>query len=227
MFYGDYSMVFRPRATQRWAREHTLQAESQTQLNTGYDHVLTNQDRGIYAIGLADGGAFRIIFEHNYERADQPFALRGVPVGAGIYQFNELVMSYSTDRSRRLSASVQRNHGDFWDGTRRRIKSTVRLRLTARLAASLDYQREAITVGTGGFIAELAALRADWSLSTRMFLNALVQYDGTANAWLSNVRLNVIHRPLSDIYVVWNEGRSPRTGEARALVLKYTHMVGF
>jgi hypothetical protein len=227
MFYGDYAEVFRPRATERWAREHTLQVETQTLLNPGYDYVLTNQDRGIYALGLADGGAFRVIFEHNYERAVEPFSLRGVSIPAGVYEFNELVLNYSTDRSRRLSASVQRNHGDFWNGTRRRIKSSVRLRLNAHLAASFDYQREAIRLGSGGFVAELAGLRADWSLTTRTFLNAFLQYDGAQKAWFSNVRFNFIHRPLSDVYIVWNEGRGSGSGDSRALILKYTHLVEF
>jgi hypothetical protein len=57
-------------------------------------------------------------------------------------------------------------------------------------------------------------------------LNVFVQYNGEANTWLSNVRFNLIHRPLSDIYVVWNETRLP--GDTRrALMLKYTHLIAF
>jgi hypothetical protein len=69
-------------------------------------------------------------------------------------------------------------------------------------------------------------LRLDWSFSPRMFLNAFVQYNGEADAWLSNVRYNLIHRPLSDIYVVWNETRAPGVTR-RALMLKYTHLIAF
>jgi hypothetical protein len=59
-----------------------------------------------------------------------------------------------------------------------------------------------------------------------MFLNAFIQYNGEADLWLSNVRFNLIHRPLSDIYVVWNETRLP--GETRrVLMLKYTHLFSF
>ena len=59
-----------------------------------------------------------------------------------------------------------------------------------------------------------------------MFLNAFVQYNGETDVWSSNVRYNLIHRPLSDIYVVWNETHS--TGiSGRALMLKYTHLIAF
>ena len=72
----------------------------------------------------------------------------------------------------------------------------------------------------------LARFRLDWSFTPRMFLNAFVQYNGEADAWLSNIRFNLIHRPLSDIYVVWNETRSP-ADVRRALMLKYTHLIAF
>ena len=94
MLYGDYSQVFRPRATQRWAREHILRAEVQTHLNTGYDHVLTNQDRASYTAGLAGGGDVRLMLEHNFEWARESYRLRGVLIPAGKYEFDELVLMY-------------------------------------------------------------------------------------------------------------------------------------
>jgi hypothetical protein len=35
-----------------------------------------------------------------------------------------------------------------------------------------------------------------------------------------------MHRPLSDIYVVWNETRAAGD-DRRALLLKYTHLLAF
>jgi len=58
-----------------------------------------------------------------------------------------------------------------------------------------------------------------------MFLNAFVQDNGEADTWLSNVRYDLIHR-LSDIYVVWNETRSPGITR-RALMLEYTQLIAF
>jgi hypothetical protein len=226
MLYGDFSQVFRPTATQGWAREHTIRAEAQTLLNTGYDSVLTNQDRLSYSIGFADGSSFRILGEHNFERALEPYTLRGVTVPAGVYRFNELVLAYSSDPSRRLSGSLQTNIGNFWGGTRRRVKSSVRLRLNAHLAAGADYEREQISLPNGAFVADVGALRVNWAPTTRMFLDALVQYDGAREAWFSNVRFNFIHHPLSDLYLVWNEGFGAGTG-SRALILKFTQSLGF
>jgi hypothetical protein len=59
-----------------------------------------------------------------------------------------------------------------------------------------------------------------------MFLNAYVQYNSDTDSWLSNVRFNLIHHPLSDLYVVWNETRGPDT-RVDAVIVKFTQMFAF
>ena len=146
-------------------------------------------------------------------------------VPAGRHAFRQLILDYSSDRSRRLSLLSQIDLGGFWTGTRRHGKVGLRWRLNAHLATSAEYNREQVTLASGAFVDDVAQFRVDWSLSTRMFLNAFVQYSGSRDTWLSNVRFNLVHRPLSDIYVVWNEGRGGGVS-SRGVILKYTHSVG-
>jgi hypothetical protein len=40
-----------------------------------------------------------------------------------------------------------------------------------------------------------------------MFVNGLFQYNADTQQVTSNVRLNLIHRPLSDLFVVYNDNR--------------------
>jgi hypothetical protein len=71
--------------------------------------------------------------------------------------------------------------------------------------------------------------RANYNFNTKMFLNALVQYNSDSQQWSSNLRLNIIHRPLSDFFLVYNERRDERAGDLlnRALVAKFTYLVAF
>lgn len=48
----------------------------------------------------------------------------------------------------------------------------------------------------GHFKTNLLTTRVQYGFSTTMFLNALIQYNSSANQWSSNVRFNIIHRPL-------------------------------
>ena len=115
---------------------------------------------------------------------------------------------------------------DFWTGTRTNPGGSLRFRLNAHLAASGSYSRDNVSLPEGSFVDDLATFRLDWSLSMRMFLNAFVQYNGSNDTWFSNVRFNLIHRPLSDIFVVWNQKRSPSEIQ-HGLILKYTHLIAF
>ena len=227
MVVGDYSAIFRPRATYKWVREYELRMEAQGVADTGYHHLLTRYLRPSFLMQFADGGQFRTSLENNVERLTEPFALRrNIAIPPGDYHFGELVLFYESTRSKRLSVLLHGNYGTFWDGDRRRGRVGLRWRLNAHLSASAEYDRNHITLPEGAFSEPLVALRLDWSLTTRMFLNAFVQYNGRDDVWLSNIRFNLIHRPLSDIYVVWNSARGAATRSA-ACVVKYTHSFAF
>ncbi len=45
-----------------------------------------------------------------------------------------------------------------------------------------------------------------------MFIDALVQWNPESNAVNTNLRFNLIHRPLSNIYLVYNEQRFTTAG---------------
>ncbi len=76
---------------------------------------------------------------------------------------------------------------------------------------------------------KLLTTRLNYNLNTKMFVNALLQYNSDSRQWSSNLRFNFIHRPLSDFFVVYNERRDDRTGDLvdRAVVLKMTYLMAF
>jgi hypothetical protein len=70
-------------------------------------------------------------------------------------------------------------------------------------------------------------MRLNYSFSTKMFVSALLQYNSDLRKVSSNVRLDLIHRPLSDIFLVYNEQRDSFQNGAvdRSVTFKYTHML--
>ena len=60
-----------------------------------------------------------------------------------------------------------------------------------------------------------------------MFCNALLQYATDTHQLSLNVRFDVIHRPLSDFFFVYNEHRDERLGvrQDRSIIAKLTYMV--
>jgi hypothetical protein len=82
----------------------------------------------------------------------------------------------------------------------------------------------------GDFVRTIWTTRANYSFNTNMFIDALAQYDPDQDRFNANVRFNLIHRPLSDLFIVYNEQRitgpdAPVPG--RGVIVKITRMVAF
>ena len=225
--FGGYERVFRPVNTSGRLREHSLDVEYDATSDDHYDRSLTRIGRLTYALQFRDGAALNARVNSIYERLDASFTIgSNLPVETGEHAFEFVSIGYSSNQSARLSGNVSLLAGEYFTGSQRAAGGGVRFRHNEHVAASASVTRNVVDLSHGTFAANLARFRLDWSFTPRMFLNAFVQYSGEADTWLSNIRFNLIHRPLSDIYVVWNETRLP--GDTRrALLLKYSHLIAF
>jgi hypothetical protein len=93
----------------------------------------------------------------------------------------------------------------------------------------VNLQVNDIELSGGAFVSKLVTSRVNYNFNTHMFVNALLQYNTDSRQWSSNLRFNIIHRPLSDFFLVYNERRDERSGDLinRALVAKMTYLVAF
>jgi hypothetical protein len=168
----------------------------------------------------------------NTEVIREPFTInsrRGISVLPGRYDFNENFILVNTNSAAPLSFNVRYTNGGFYDGYRRgyTIGSTVRPNEHMNFSGSIALND--IELPQGAFMTTLFTGRVNYFFNTKVFLNALLQYNNDARQWSSNVRLNIIHRPLSDIFVVYNERRDSRSGDMidRAVIAKMTYLVAF
>jgi hypothetical protein len=226
-FFGSYTRIFQPIDRTRRVLQHNLGATYETTSNDRYDRQLTQIGGVSYSMSFADGGQFGASVNSTLENLDEPFGIGPtLSVPAGRYSYEEAAINYSSNSSAPVSGRAEVRAGEFWTGRQKEFTGSLRVRLNAHLAASATFGRSIVTLPQGPFTGDLVGLRVDTSFTPRMFLNAFIQYNGETEAWLSNVRFNLIHRPLSDIYIVWNETRHP-VQDQRALLLKYTQLIPF
>ena len=93
-------------------------------------------------------------------------------------------------------------------------------RPTFRLVFDLGLQVTDISLDLpkAEFTTTLVNLRTGYSFSSNMFLDTLLQYRNDVKQFSANVRFNLIHRPLSDFFIVYNESQftdSTQAGRAR------------
>ena len=96
------------------------------------------------------------------------------------------------------------------------------------LSLGFNYQRDHVELPVGQFTSNLVGARVRYVFTPRAFLASFFQYNWTTRQLSSNVRLNLIHRPLSDLFVVYNDIRDP-SGRSlqRALIFKLTNLIDF
>jgi hypothetical protein len=154
---------------------------------------------------------------------------RNIYILPGRYEFNEYFLLANSNASAPISFNTRFSTGDFYDGYRRGYTVGTTVRANEHFNVSGNVQFNDIEVSQGAFTTTLITGRVNYFLNTKVFLNALLQYNTDARQWSSNVRFNVIHRPLSDIFFVYNERRDSVTGAMidRALIAKMTYMLAF
>jgi hypothetical protein len=187
-----------------------------------------------YTFFLNSGAYVEFSANPNFERIEQPFAIDPTAtLPAGGYSWNEWTVKGQTDLSRPISLVYVATTGGFWNGTQKTVSGTLAVKPSYRFSTSLGLQRTQASLDAPDvdFTRTLITGRTNYSFTTRMFLDALLQYDPRQKRLNANVRFNLIHHPLSDLYIVYNEQRvtdpaDPRPA-GRSIIVKATQTLAF
>ena len=212
----------------KWVRDWVPSGNTEyTTLSSG--RVETKYSGIGFTIEFQDGGNFQIFQERQFERINRPFDLPfSTRIPANDYRFNSTGLVYNSDQSKPISFAVAHLFGDFYDGTIRKWNLGSTVRAGYRLRATIDWERDHVVMPRGEFTTNLVGAHIDWSFNPKMYLNTFFQYNNETDAISSNIRFRFIHRPLSDIYVVYNDVRDRRRDLTdRSFTVKYTHLFSF
>lgn len=187
-----------------------------------------------YTFFMRSGGYFELSGNPMFQRIETPFRInkRIASIPAGSYGWMEWTAKGATDLSRRLAATYTLTEGGLWSGTQHTQNVAVTARPSPHFTATVGASRTQahLEQPNADFETTLWTVRTNYSATTNMFVDALAQYDPHAHQLNANVRFNLIHHPLSDLFVVFNEQKitmpdAPATGFS--VILKYTQMFAF
>ena len=228
----NLNRTLRPKWLPRAVRElmpHWVLVQSNRADGRGLD--LRQQDFH-FAINFANGSFIEPGANTNVEVIRTPFTLngpRGVKVPEGRYEYTEYFVTYRPNDSARASMGIRYSIGQFYGGYKRGYAWGPTFRPNEKFNASLTMQLNDISLPTVSYLSTLATSRVNYNFNTKVFVNALLQYSTDSHQLSSNIRFNVIHRPLSDFFFVYNEHRDELTGllQDRSLIAQVTYMVAF
>ena len=231
---GSFSL--RPRPRERIPSIREFEPSISVIYLTDPDNVLeTRTIDSSFTIRFQYGSSISFGVQSNFERLTDVFTIRSDPDGdpakdieilEGDYPFNVFNLSLSSDRSRMFSGNFSAETGDFYDGDKSSYRFGLRFQIQPWFRTELSWSHDDVNLPSGDFYTDLISATLNYNFNPSMFVNALIQYNSESREIRSNIRFNLIHKPLSDFFLVYNEGRSS-TNEVRerALIAKVTYLV--
>jgi hypothetical protein len=229
---GQINRTFRPGWLPRSIREfgpHWVISQFNRQEGGNLDQRIQDFH---FPVNFADGSFVEGGVNTNLEVIRLPFTLngaRGAVIRPGQYEYNEYFVTYRPNDSAKFSSGLRFGTGEFYDGHKTSYGFGPTYRPNEQMNVSFTAQINDITLPDVSYVSTLLTTRLNYNFNTKVFVNALVQYSTDSHQLSSNVRFNVIHRPLSDIFFVYNEHRDEQTGlmQDRSIIAKMTYMMAF
>ena len=147
-------------------------------------------------------------FSRVFERLDLPFDFRSnVQIPVGDYKNNQMSADFVSSSKRPFTVSARIMWREFYSGKLINWSGGFGFVPNQHISIKVKYDRNEIDLPQGRLNTDLIEFRLNIAFTTHLFLNTLIQYNSETNDLSTNLRLNFIHTPGSDLFVVYNENR--------------------
>lgn len=185
--------------------------------------------------------SIRLTGRQTYERLFNPFSIRpNAIIPSGEYTFSSLAIRGVSDESKRLFGTLEASVGEFFNGNRTDLGGSIGFRQSKHLhlEGRLSHSEIDLPIANGRFNATTVSTSILGAVSRKLFAKALIQYDNFSRDIQANIRIDWIHTPGSDLFLVFNtsyhvtgdnetlfDPRKDLLMNSRAAVAKLTYLI--
>ena len=176
-----------------------------------------------------------VSFTPQFERLVAPFAIAsGIRIPVGGYDYHTTHLEYQGGQQRKFSGTLMFETGTFYSGDKTSIGvSAARVQVTPQISLEPSLQVDWVDLKEGSFTAKVIRNRATYTLTPRIYVSGIVQYNSTNASIGSNLRFRWEYRPGSEVFVVYTDDYDTvdRAGvdalRNRAFVIKVNRLLRF
>ncbi|MGE0812080.1 MAG: DUF5916 domain-containing protein [Vicinamibacterales bacterium] len=242
-FQPGVGFVLRPDSLQhtaiaRWSPRPDVERIRQVHLTgmlgyiTDTAGVPATRDRSVlWRTDFETGDAIEVGFTDTMENLVEPFRLRrDVTLPPGTYRFGEWMLKADSFRRRHLQLDTTVTAGGFFDGDRRSLQTNFTWKFMRGLGVTAAYTANWVDLPAAAFTTHVVSSRVQYSPRNDLAFLTLFQYNHDTRQVSSNVRVNWIPKPGTDVFLVYNEtdlSRGQLAPITRSLTLKVNYLFQF
>lgn len=212
-------------------RRMTAQASLNYTTNT-QNRLDTREGVVRFETELTNSDVAGVTYTDSFERLVRPFAISpGVVLPVGPYDFHTTRLGYVAGQQRPVSGELVFEFGPFYNGDRRTISlNSGRIQVTPQVSLEPSLSINWVALVQGSFTAKVVRTRATYTITPRMFVSGILQYNSAGTSVGSNVRFRWEYRPGSELFVVYTDDfdTEPRPNldslRNRAFVVKFNRL---
>ncbi len=203
--YGLLRFSPRPKNIPR-VRRLTFQA-SLGYFTNNENRLDTRTQVGTFQTEFTNSDVAIVSYTDNFERLVVPFPIAtGVTLPTGGYNFHTTRVEYQGGQQRKMSGSVAFETGAFYNGTRRSVSvSSGRAQITPQLSVEPSLEVNWVDLVQGSFVAKVFRSRLTYTVTPRMFVSGIAQYNSSTRSVGSNLRFRWEYLPGSELFVVYTD----------------------
>jgi hypothetical protein len=193
--------------------------------------VQSRDQQALFRVDFESGDVAQVDTTRTYDAIVVPFLVaKDVSIPAGSYEYQLSRGSYTFGTQRKVSGTAAARSGSFYGGTLHELSWRSRIEFSPRIYAEPTISWNRIEVPWGRGNNNLVSNRLTYTVSPRMFVSALVQYQSRTDSISTNARFRWEYRPGSELFIVYNDGRTTLTRgipdiQNRSVVVKVTRLL--
>ncbi len=196
--------------------------------------VESREAQGMFRVELTTSDQIGVEYTDAFEYLSVPFEVApGVTIPVGSYPFRQGKATWFMSASRRVSGFASITAGEFYGGTLRELSWRGRVEVWPQLSVEPQLSLNHVDTPYGVGDNNVLGTRATYTITPRMFVGALLQYQSVGKSVSANVRFRWEYQPGSELFVVYSDARdTDNTGFPppilnRSFVVKLTKLLRF
>ncbi len=180
-----------------------------------------------------DNSFFETSLTPTWQNINFNFSPLGIDIEEGNYRYTRFFVRYNTDQSKKLSASTSYDFGNFYNGTRTTLNTSLRYAPLPNISFTANYEHNninALGALNEDLETDLYSANLRLALNPRLQFNSFYQFNSFDEQGRWNLRLSWEYMPLSFIYLVFNDIQTdqfdPMT-QTRQFISKITFLKQF